>query len=172
MKSVSCHALPHARRERIMPAARPPAPAVAALCLAGHPAFAQLTTADIVGRVTDTTGAVLPGVTVTVEHAGTHETRVVPTNESGDYTFTLLPIGRYSVKIELQGFSTQNATLDLAAGDRTRLDIKMQVGAVSENVLVTAESPLIQTDSATLSSLVTEKAVQDLPVNGRHFGGL
>ena len=142
----------------------------ASIGLAVHgDAAAQLTTADIVGRVTDTTGAVLPGVTVTVEHAGTHETRVVPTNESGDYVFTLLPIGRYSVKIELQGFSTQTATLDLAAGDRARLDAKMQVGAVAENVLVTAESPLVQTDSATLSSLVTEKAVQDLPVNGRNF---
>ena len=64
-----------------MRAARPLATAVAVLCLAVHPAFAQLTTADIVGRVTDTTGAVLPGVTVTVEHAGTHETRVVPTNK-------------------------------------------------------------------------------------------
>jgi Carboxypeptidase regulatory-like domain len=132
-------------------------------------ASAQVTTADILGRVVDSSGAVLPGVTVTVEHVGTHVTRVVPTNESGDYTVTLLPIGRYTVKIELQGFSTQNATLDLAAGDRTRLDVKMQIGAVAENVLVTAESPLVQTDSATLSSLVTEKAVQDLPVNGRNF---
>jgi hypothetical protein len=143
--------------------------AVALAMLVHVPASAQLTTADIVGRVTDSTGAVLPGVTVTVENAGTHETRVVPTNESGDYTVTLLPIGRYSVKIELQGFSTQTANLVLAAGDRVRLDVRMQIGAVAENVLVTAESPLVQTDSATLSSLVTEKAVQDLPVNGRNF---
>src|SRR5436305_14698167 len=69
----------------------------------------------------------------------------------------------------VSGCSTHEATLDIAAGDRTWLDVRMQVGAVSGSVLVTAESPLVQTDSATLSSLVTEKAVQDLPVNGRNF---
>ena len=143
--------------------------AAAALLILHTAAFAQVTSADIVGRVTDASGAVLPGVTVTVENVGTHETRVAPTGASGDYTFNVLPIGRYTVKIELQGFSTQNASLVLAAGDRARLDVKMQVGAVSENVTVTAESPLVQTDSSTLSSLVTEKAVQDLPVNGRNF---
>jgi len=144
--------------------------AAAALALMLHTAaFAQVTTADIVGRITDASGAVLPGVTVTVENTGTHDTRVAPTNASGDYTFTLLPIGRYSVKIELQGFTTQTASLALSAGDRSRLDVRLQVGAVAENVTVVAESPLVQTDSATLSSLVTEKAVQDLPVNGRNF---
>ncbi len=86
------------------------------------PAFAQVTTADIVGRVTDASGAVLPGVTVTVENLGTHETRVSPTSASGDYAFNLLPIGRYTVKIELQGFTSQSASLALAAGDRSRLD--------------------------------------------------
>jgi hypothetical protein len=144
--------------------------AIAALALLlTTPALAQVTTADIVGRVTDSSGAVLPGVTVTAENLGTHETRVAPTGASGDYAFTLLPIGRYKVTIELQGFTAQTANLVLAAGDRSRLDVRLQVGAVSENVTVVAESPLVQTDSSTLSSLVTEKAVQDLPVNGRNF---
>jgi len=143
--------------------------AAAVLLLLHTPAFAQVTTADIVGRVTDASGAVLPGVTVTAENLATHETRVAPTGGSGDYAFTLLPIGRYKVTIELQGFTSQTANLVLAAGDRSRLDAKLQVGAVSENVTVVAESPLVQTDSSTLSSLVTEKAVQDLPVNGRNF---
>src|SRR5438046_4399078 len=140
------------------------ATAVAACCLTlPTAASAQVTTADLVGRVTDASGAVLPGVTVTVEHIGTHETRVAPTSASGDYAFNLLPIGRYSVKIELQGFTTQTASLALAAGDRSRLDVRLQVSAVSENVTVVAESPLVQTDSSTLSSVVTGTAVQDLP---------
>jgi len=143
---------------------------LAVLCLViSSAAVAQVTTADIVGRVTDSSNAVLPDATVTVENVGTHETRVAPTNESGDYAFTLLPIGTYTIKIELPGFSTQNARMTLAAGDRARVDAKLQVGAVAENVTVTGESPLLQTDTATLSSLVTEKAVQDLPVNGRNF---
>jgi len=76
--------------------------AALALCVILHTgAFAQVTTADIVGRVTDASGAILPGVTVTVENIGTHETRVAPTGASGDYTFNVLPIGRYTVKIEL-----------------------------------------------------------------------
>src|SRR4051794_3119650 len=104
--------LPPGTRRSPMAAVRRSLIAVA-LSFAVHASAAgQVTTADIVGRVLDASGAVLPGVTVTVENLGTHDTRVVPTNESGDYTFTLLPIGRYSVKIELQGFSTQSATLD------------------------------------------------------------
>jgi hypothetical protein len=143
--------------------------AVAASVILHAAAVAQVTTADIVGRVTDASGAVLPGVTVTVENLATRETRVAPTSATGDYAFTLLPIGRYAVKIELPGFASQTASAVLAAGDRARIDVKLQVGAVSENVTVVAESPLVQTDSSTLSSLVTEKAVQDLPVNGRNF---
>src|SRR5215831_3877217 len=70
------------------------------------PVIAQVTTADIVGRVSDTSGAVLPGATVTVENIDTRATRSAVSNESGDYVFNLLPIGRYSVRIELRGFKT------------------------------------------------------------------
>jgi Carboxypeptidase regulatory-like domain len=130
---------------------------------------AQVTTADIVGRVTDSSGGVLPGATVTIENVGTRDIRVVPTNSSGDYLVTLLPIGTYAVKIELQGFGTQSARVTVAAGDRARVDVKLQVGTVSETITVAGESPLIQTDTATVSTLITEKTVQDMPVNGRNF---
>src|SRR6185295_14713633 len=130
---------------------------------------AQVTTADIVGRVTDATGAVLPGVTITVENVGTHDVRSLPSNETGDYVFNLLPIGTYTIKVELQGFTSQSTRATLSAGDRFRFDAKLTVGQVSENVTVVGESPLLQTETATLSALVTEKAVQDLPVNGRNF---
>ncbi len=130
--------------------------------------FAQ-TTADIVGRVTDASGAVLPGATVTVENVGTGNLRTTITSDTGDYVFTLLPIGTYTVKIEMQGFQTQTARVVLTSGDRTRIDGRLTVGGVEESVLVTGTSPLLQTDTATLSSLVSEQAVQDLPVNGRNF---
>src|SRR4030095_4009494 len=77
-------------------------------------------TGDIVGRVTDTTGGVLPAVTVTATNDATKISRNTITSETGDYTFTLLPIGRYTVKIELQGFQTVNSQVDLATGDRAR----------------------------------------------------
>src|SRR5436190_2004631 len=132
------------------------------------PASAQVTAADIVGRVTDTSNAVLPGAAVTVENVATRDARTMPTNETGDYLFNLLPIGTYTVKVELQGFTTQSTRVALSAGDRVRFDAKLQVGTVQENVTVTAQSPLLQTDTATVSSLVSTKAVQDLPVSGRN----
>ena len=130
--------------------------------------FAQ-TTADIVGRVTDASGAVMPGATVTLENVGTRDLRTTVTSDTGDYVFTLLPIGTYTVKIEMQGFQTQTARVVLTSGDRTRIDGRLSVGSVAESVLVTGDSPLLQTDTSTLSTLVSEQAVQDLPVNGRNF---
>src|SRR5580765_8016640 len=143
--------------------------AAAAFCMVLNIAvFAQVTSGDIVGRVTDSSGGVLPGATVTIEHLGTHDIRTVPSNGTGDYVFNLLPIGAYTVKIEMQGFISQTARVNLSAGDRARFDAKLALGQVAENVTVTAESPLVQTDSATISALLTEKAVQDLPVSGRN----
>lgn len=132
-------------------------------------AAAQLTTADIVGRVTDSGGGILPGATVTIENVGTHDVRTAPTSGSGDYVFTLLPIGTYTVKIELQGFGAHNSRVALSAGDRTRVDAKLQVGSVAESITVTAESPLVQTDSSIVGTLINLKNVSDLPVNGRNF---
>ena len=140
------------------------------LVLALHTlALAQGTTADIVGRVTDSSGGVLPGVTVTVEHTATGDVRTTTTSDTGDYVFTLLPIGLYTVRIELQGFQTQTARVTLATGDRSRVDGRLLLGSVTETVNVSAEAPLLQTDTSTVSTLFTEKAVQDLPVNGRNI---
>lgn len=132
-------------------------------------AFAQVTTADIVGRVSDSTGAVLPGATVTITNEGTRDVRTAPTTESGDYAFNLLPIGTYAVKVELQGFGTQNTRLVLSAGDRARFDAKLSLGQVAENITVTATVSALQTESSTVGSLINLKEVQDLPVNGRNF---
>src|SRR5260370_37394787 len=124
------------------------------------PAAAQVTTADIVGRVTDATGALLPGATATIENAGTHDVRTAPTNEAGDFVFSLLPIGVYTVKVELQGFTAQSTRLTLSAGDRVRFDAKLQIGQVAENITVTAKSPLLQADTSTVTALVSGKPVQ------------
>jgi len=131
-------------------------------------AFAQ-GTGDIVGRVTDTSGAVLPGVTVTAQNEATTIARTTITSETGDYTFTLLPIGSYTVKIELVGFQTVSSRVELATGDRTRVDARMQVGAVQETVAVTSDAPLLQTDTSTVGALINEKTVQDAPIPGRNI---
>jgi Carboxypeptidase regulatory-like domain/TonB dependent receptor len=136
----------------------------------GQLSRAQSTTGDITGTVTDNTGAVVPGATVTLINTGTHEMRSATTSGSGDYTFTLLNPGSYSIRIEESGFSTANIPeVALAAGDRAREDAKLQVGSSAQTVQVTAQAPALQTDSSVLTSTVTEKAVQDLPLDGRNY---
>jgi len=146
---------------------------VAALILAvglGHAAVsAQVTTADLIGRVTDTSGGVLPGVTITVTHTGTGATRTQTSSDTGDYAFTLLPIGTYAIKVELQGFRSQTAQMTLASGDRTRFDAKLDVGAVSEAIQVVGEAPLLQTDTSSVATLLTSKAALDIPLPERNI---
>src|SRR2546422_142473 len=131
---------------------------------------AQVTTADVVGRVTDSSGAVLPGVTIVIENLGTGATRSSVSSDTGDYVFNLLPSGRYGVRFELPGFKTFSvASIVLAAGDRARIDAQMTVGAVNETVNVEEQAPLLQTDTATLGTAITGRLVQDLPLNGRNY---
>jgi len=130
---------------------------------------AQVTTADIVGNVTDTSGAVLPGATVTITNQGTSATQTVNTDSDGQFQVRLLPPGRYRITVELQGFNTNAHEVALAIGDRFRLDSRMAVGTLAESIVVTGESPVLQTQTATVASLVDERAMQDLPLNGRNF---
>jgi Carboxypeptidase regulatory-like domain/TonB dependent receptor len=134
------------------------------------PVFAQLTTADILGTVTDPSGAVVPNATVTITNLGTNEQRTAQTSGSGDYAFTLLPVGHYSVTVKAPGFqSSVTKDLSIEAGDRARNDVHLTAGSEATTVEVQATTPLLQSDSATVSSTVTAQAVQDLPLNGRNF---
>src|SRR3984893_8231281 len=149
---------------------RTPVLSLAVLLLLTSAALAQLTTADILGTVTDQTGASVPNANVTLTNLGTNDQRTVQSNGSGDYTFTLLPVGHYSLSVKAGGFQ-ESITKDLAveAGDRARADVHLQVGSQTAVVEVTATTPLLQADSPTVSSPVTAKAVQALPLNGRNF---
>ena len=141
-----------------------------AFVVASATAGAQVTTADIVGKVTDASGAIVPGAQVTVTNLGTNITRTVTGNETGDYVVNLIPVGRYSVRIEVPGFKVFTvAELTLVAGDRARVDARMEVGQTSEAVSITAELPALQTDTSTLGTAITSKLVQDLPLNGRNY---
>ena len=136
----------------------------------GISANAQVATADVVGSVTDNTGAVLPNARVSITNIGTNTTRAGATNASGDYVFNLLPIGQYSIRIESDGFKAFTATnLTLVGGDRTRVDAKMEVGATTEVVNISVEANVLQTDTSTIGTAITGRLVQELPLNGRNY---
>jgi len=130
---------------------------------------AQLTTADVVGTVTDATGAVVSNANVTLTNQRTNETRNTQSNGSGQYVFTLLLPGNYSVRIEVTGFTTFTSNVNVSAGDRARVDASMHVGQSSESVEVTSPSPLLQTETSTVENTVPEQHVESLPLNTRNL---
>jgi hypothetical protein len=132
--------------------------------------FAQNTTADVVGTVTDNTGAAIPNAQVELTNVDTQEKRGAVSGSGGEYTFTLLKPGRYSLKATVSGFKVFTiGSFNLAAGDRAREDAHLEVGANSETVTVEATPPALHTDTAALITTVTEKATQELPLNGRNY---
>jgi len=142
-----------------------------ALCMfmAANWASAQVNTADILGTVTDAGGAVIPNVKVTVVNTATNETKVATTGSTGDYIFNLMPSGSYTITAEAPSFKKATINLNVVSGDRARANVQLQVGDVTQTVEVAAQTPALQTDSATLSTVVGAQGVQDLPLNGRNF---
>lgn len=132
--------------------------------------FAQGVTASFVGTVTDASGAVLPGATVVAINEGTGLRREAITNESGNYTIPLLPIGRYTVETELPGFKRDvRRNLQLNVDARVRVDFTLQVGNVSETIEVVSAAPLVQTEDSSVGFVIDNKKVTELPLNGRRF---
>ena len=140
------------------------------LMFPGSHAVAQLTTADIAGTVRDASGAVVPNAHVTLTRIETHQSTTDSTNSVGSFSFTFLVPGHYNVRVEVTGFKTATIpNLAVEAGDRARADATLTIGESSQTVEVIAQTPLLQADSATVSSTITNRAVQDLPLNGRNF---
>jgi Carboxypeptidase regulatory-like domain len=133
--------------------------------------FAQAgATGSILGTVTDTSGAIMPNVTVTVTNTGTGVANRTVTTSSGDYIVPALNPGTYSVTVEAKGFEKYVARgIVLTVNQRNRQDVALKPGAVSETVDVTAQAVALDTDSAGLSQLVSQTQVEELPLNGRNF---
>ncbi|HJT68351.1 MAG TPA: carboxypeptidase regulatory-like domain-containing protein [Pyrinomonadaceae bacterium] len=131
--------------------------------------FAQDVTARIDGQVVDPAGAVVTGATVTLTNTKTGEVRTVESNDSGQYTLTLIPPGVYDLSVKAQGFKEYlSKGLELSVNDRKTINIPLETGAVSESVTVTAEAPLIQT-TPTVGDVVENRRVVELPLNNRNF---
>jgi hypothetical protein len=133
-------------------------------------AGAQTATGQITGTVRDTTGAVVPGATVTVHSDLTGLTRTATTNPAGTYSFPLLPVGTYAVSAQLTGFSVaKQSDIRLQVDQVVRIDLALAVGAATETVEVQARTAAIDTETAAVAQVVTQKQITDLPLNGRNF---
>src|SRR5437879_9737999 len=133
------------------------------------PAVAQ-TQASISGVIHDPTGAVIPGVTVTVTNPATNFVRTAISNEAGVYNFPSLQPGRYNIKVELPGFRTitQN-DVELQIQQSARIDFTLQVGDVSQTVEVEGTAALIATENATVGTVIENRRIVEMPLNGRNF---
>lgn len=135
--------------------------------------FSQVVTGNISGRVTDTTGAVIPGVTVQIQNVETGLARNVNTDAGGRYESRDLPAGSYSITAQQPGFRTEvRSGVRLAVGSDVVVNMDLSVGEVQEKVEVTGEAPTIETTNATLSGLVSQQQMRDLPLNGRSYDQL
>ncbi len=149
--------------------------ALAVFCLGviSLPAWAQLSTAQIAGRVTDATGAVLPGVTVTATQTNTAQVRSTVTNESGTYVLPNLPTGPYRLEVALAGFRTYVQTgLVLQVAASPSINAVLELGEVSETVSVNAAAPLVEVQRAGISEVVENERIVELPLQGRQVTDL
>jgi hypothetical protein len=134
------------------------------------PASAQVDTGTLTGTVKDEQGGVLPGATVTITHEGQGLTLTSVTREDGTYIFTPIRTGEYSVEVDFPGFRKGiRRGLSVAIQQEVRIDFTLQTGVVTEEVLVTAQAPLLQTGSGTVGETLKSDTIENLPVNGRDY---
>ncbi len=135
--------------------------------------FAQANFGRILGTVTDQTGAVMPGATVSVIDTQRGLARTVNTDQAGEYNAPTLTPGTYTVRVEVKGFKTlEQHNIVLEVGNELRVDLTPQPGEQSQTVTVSEAIPLVDTSSATLGGTISNADINDLPLNGRNYQSL
>ncbi|HEY5056779.1 MAG TPA: carboxypeptidase-like regulatory domain-containing protein [Acidobacteriaceae bacterium] len=128
------------------------------------------TAGSISGHLADPAGASLPQSDLTLTNVGTNTTRVTKSTDAGDYTFTEVPPGMYKVQAQHAGFKTsQSDTFEVQVAQSVKLNLALQVGAVTESVDVQATGTLLQSDNPTLGTVIENAQINELPVNGRNY---
>jgi hypothetical protein len=156
----------------------PKFPRTVGLCfaLAGLGAFslrAQVTTGTILGNIRDTSGASVVGAQITIKEIDKGTAQTFQTDENGAYYAPFLIPGTYQVNVEKKGFRKQaSQNFELQVDQKARVDFTLQVGQVSESIEVTASAPLVKSETAELGEVIAEKAIRELPLNGRNFASL
>ena len=141
---------------------------VVAICALS--AYGQVGTAELSGTVSDPSGAAVANAKVTAVNTATNFERSTTTNNNGNYIIQLLPPGDYILNVEGSGFrKASQRGITLQVNQQAQIDVALQVGQVSETIEVTAAAPLIQSEASSLGTVVSEKLVNQLPLNGRNF---
>ena len=137
-------------------------------------ASAQAVKGTLLGTITDAQGAGVPGATVTVTETGTNIARTAQSNASGNYVFTNLKDGRYRVGVEMPGFrKVQRDGVVVDVNTTVRVDVTLQVGQLTEEATVVAETPPLQTDRADTGRILESKQITEIPLSfNRNFQGL
>ncbi len=136
-------------------------------------ATAQTTSTEVLGTVTDSSGAVIPGARVTLLRVGTGERRLEATDSSGNYSFPLIEIGDYTVSVETSGFKTETKTgITVELQQKARVNFQLEVGAATEKIEVVATGVELKTDDAALGATIDQTQVAELPTLNRNFASL
>src|ERR1035441_2564717 len=134
----------------------------------GNLALSQSNSASLNGTVTDNSGAVVEGARITVRNVGTELTQTAVSNSSGNYGISPLPSGQYTVTVQRDGYrQIIQSGISLTVDQSATLNFALQVGKLQETVTVTASQELIDQTTASLSTVIDEQSIKDLPLNGR-----
>jgi outer membrane receptor protein involved in Fe transport len=136
-------------------------------------AWGQAPAASVVGRVVDPTGAVIPGVSVSVTNLDTNQPMKASTNEAGEYTVLYLKPGRYTMEAQLEGFRAHRQTeFRLEVDQILRLDVRLEIGAASDSITVSDTPPALNTESSARGEVTSGEEIKELPLDGRNFADL
>jgi hypothetical protein len=141
-----------------------------ALTLTAGLGLAQSGTAELNGTVTDSTGAAVSGATVTISNPAIGFSRVLKTSDGGVYSAPALNPGSYTIKVEMQGFQSQSRTgVELQVGQAPSINVVLSVGNVAEVIEVTGGAPVLETESTSVGTVIENKRIVELPLNGRNY---
>ena len=132
--------------------------------------YGQTITAKVVGTVTDPSGAAIPAATATMTNVETNQERTTTSNAAGNYEFSFLPIGSYTLSVEADGFQKASVSqFALSVDQVARINVPMEIGQVTDTIEVSAEAVVLQTEDATVGTVINQQQLVELPLNGRSF---
>ncbi len=143
-----------------------------AVLFCGLPQVARAQQGTILGTVTDQSGGVVPNATVTITNTETNLVTTETTGKEGDFVAPLLNIGQYTIEVKAQGFKTSKQTITLEVGDRRRIDVKLETGAITEVYTVTANPIAVQSDTNDISSVITGQQLKALEIGSQSYFNL